>query len=141
MINILIAEDDEILRGLYEEWLPELLSGHRDTVVVSILPDGREVGSLLNRSSYDITILDMALPGMSGPDLFKKYNDKMGNIILASTYADIFNSVLKSSRECLILNKPFTKEDLKHKLDLAMEANGYAYKRTTGSSEIYSSVD
>jgi DNA-binding NtrC family response regulator len=141
MISILIAEDDEILRGLYESWLPDILSGYEDVIVVSILPDGREVSSVLSRSRYDITILDMALPGMPGPDIYRKHSGKMGKVILASSYAEIFNTVLKSGDECLILNKPFGKEDLQYKIETAMEETGHANKGSNRSGKSYTAIE
>lgn len=136
--NILIAEDDKVLRDLYMEWLPDILSGATG-VIVSFISNGIDASEALAKKKYDMTILDMALPSVSGLDLYRKHREKMGKLVIASSYATIFSKYLKSDEKCSILNKPFGKTELNATLRSLLEV-GNAYTGAIGNSQEYISI-
>ena len=66
-LNILLAEDDESNQLLMEKILSK--EGHSITVV----NDGQEALDELDKTSYDICILDMQMPVLAGIDALKIY--------------------------------------------------------------------
>ena len=67
-MNILVIEDDLQMIRLYKDWLSDILTSfsfNRPTVV-SFVTNGSEADALLsdNKHTYDITFLDLVLPGM-----------------------------------------------------------------------------
>lgn len=129
VLNILIAEDDNLMKDMYIEWLSDILKGTHG-IIISILSNGREISECLSKKSFDITILDMALPVVSGIDLYRAHSAKMGDVILASTYAKVFYEHLNANEKCIILNKPFDKKTLKNALESLPEVNLNADTRT-----------
>lgn len=134
--NILIAEDDSLMKDMYISWLSDILKDNSG-VIVSIISNGREVSECLSRKNYDLTILDVALPNVSGIDLYRQYGDKMGKILLASSYADLFSKYLNDTDKCIILNKPFNKSDLKEFLNSISEVPLNANTRTDSDVSEY----
>lgn len=65
--TILLVEDDEFLRELYTD----LLEGEHYSVQVAI--DGAEAYSLLSSTVYDLILLDVNIPVMSGIEVVQKY--------------------------------------------------------------------
>lgn len=136
--NILIAEDDSVLKDLYMEWLPEILHGSTG-IVVSFITNGSDASEALSKKKYDLTVLDMALPNISGLDLYRRHRDKMGKLVIASSYATIFSKYLKSDEKYSILNKPFGKKELSSILRNLLEVDN-AYTGTSCDSQEYISV-
>lgn len=129
-MKILVVEDDLQMVSLYREWLSSILSHYRfnEPVVVTILSSGIEAGNLLSDldSPYDITILDQVLPGESGDRLYSKYVDRMGKVVISSSYIDRFKGDLKGedTSDCLFLKKPFNLAVLGDSLKGILELKG-----------------
>ncbi|MEZ5921261.1 MAG: response regulator [Parvularculaceae bacterium] len=64
--HILVVDDDDRIRTLLKRYLTE--NGYR----VSVAKDGSEARNLLGGVDFDILILDVMMPGMSGFDLTEK---------------------------------------------------------------------
>ena len=64
--HILVVDDDDRIRTLLKRYLTE--NGYR----VSVAKDGSQARSLLGGVDFDILILDVMMPGMSGFDLTEK---------------------------------------------------------------------
>lgn len=62
--NILVVDDDEVIRTLFTETLEEM--GHRVTVA-AISEDGLE---LVSQQDFELVFLDLKMPGMDGAELF-----------------------------------------------------------------------
>lgn len=71
MSRIFIVEDEEGLSGAIKEWLEEEL------YVVSVVADGLEAMEVLKTSDFELIILDLMLPGLSGIEVCKEYR-KLG---------------------------------------------------------------
>lgn len=83
MIKILIADDHTILR----EGLKRILSSSQDIVVTGEAANSKEVLSLVAKSSFDVILLDISMPGRSGLDIIREirdYNKKCSVLVLSS---------------------------------------------------------
>ena len=68
MIRILIADDHKIVR----DGLRRILSAHADLEVAGEAADGGQALGLVRANGYDIALVDMSMPGLSGIDLIKR---------------------------------------------------------------------
>jgi two-component system copper resistance phosphate regulon response regulator CusR len=67
MPRILVIEDEEGLSGAIKEWL------EADLYVVKVVQDGCEALSTMLAHNFEVIILDVMLPGMSGIEVCKEY--------------------------------------------------------------------
>ena len=129
-MRILVVEDDIQMVSLYKEWLPDILSRYKfdSPVVVTMICNGIEAGNILHDSDvpYDITILDQVLPGESGDALYSKYMDRMGTVVISSSYLDRFKKDLDGmdTSKCLFLKKPFNLSVLNDSLKDSLISKG-----------------
>jgi DNA-binding NarL/FixJ family response regulator len=68
MIRLLIADDHTIVR----EGLKQILADTRDIAVIGEANSGQEVIKKVGAGDYDLVLLDISLPGMSGLDVLKQ---------------------------------------------------------------------
>jgi DNA-binding NarL/FixJ family response regulator len=68
MIRVLIADDHEIVR----DGLKRILAANPDIEVAAEAPDGDAALALVRANDYDIAMLDMSMPGLSGIALIKR---------------------------------------------------------------------
>lgn len=68
MIRVLLADDHQLVR----EGLKQLLGATADIRVEGEAANGDEALALVRDKDYDIAILDMSMPGLSGIDLVKR---------------------------------------------------------------------
>lgn len=68
MISILIADDHKIVR----DGLRRILSAHGDLEVAAEAADGDQALALVKAREFDVVMLDMSMPGLSGMDLIKR---------------------------------------------------------------------
>lgn len=69
MKTILLVEDDEFIRNLYE------LAFKAAGFEVSLAGDGKEAVNMAHQNTYDAILLDIMLPKMSGLDVLKSFRD------------------------------------------------------------------
>lgn len=67
MAKILLVEDEIELAEAVKEWLTE------DFHLVETVNDGESALTALERSQYDLLVLDWLLPGVAGIDICRKY--------------------------------------------------------------------
>ncbi|MCA9802244.1 MAG: response regulator, partial [Cyanobacteria bacterium HKST-UBA02] len=72
MAKILLVEDENDLARLIQNWL------QRERNLVEIAPDGVTALHRLKTSSYDVIILDIMLPGISGVELCRMFRQRKG---------------------------------------------------------------
>lgn len=77
--KILIVEDDEDIQMIEEAYLQA--AGFQTEIVA----DGEKVESMLNKTSFDLILLDLMLPGKSGYDICKEMREKIDIPILMVT--------------------------------------------------------
>ncbi len=68
MIRVLIADDHKIVR----DGLKRILTSHGDLEVAGEAADGDQALALVRANEYDVAMLDMSMPGLSGIDLIKR---------------------------------------------------------------------
>jgi DNA-binding NarL/FixJ family response regulator len=68
LIRILIAEDHEIVR----DGLKRILGGKADMEIAGEAAGGDEALALVKANDYDVVMVDMSMPGLSGMDLIKR---------------------------------------------------------------------
>jgi DNA-binding NarL/FixJ family response regulator len=68
MIRVLLADDHEIVR----DGLKRILGAAGDLQVTGEAADGDQALALVKANDYDVALLDMSMPGLSGIDLIKR---------------------------------------------------------------------
>jgi HD-like signal output (HDOD) protein len=123
MKRILFVDDNPVLLELYGILL-ETESDRWETVVA---PDGQTAMELLGRSTFDVVVSDMQMPGMSGIELLtevRRLHPQTSRIIV-SGFAD--QAVAADSLNCthLFIPKPFDAMLLKATLARIGSLDGY----------------
>jgi len=72
MIRIVIADDHAMVRG----GLKQILATASDIEVVGEATQGDEVLTLLRQTPFDLLLLDMTMPGLSGVELIQSLHEK-----------------------------------------------------------------
>lgn len=68
MIRVLVVDDHQIVR----DGLRRILSAHADLEVAAEAADGDAALALVRAGDYDVAVLDMSMPGLSGIDLIRR---------------------------------------------------------------------
>ncbi len=68
MIRILVADDHNLVR----EGLKQILSANADLVVAAEALDGDQCLARVRAEEFDLVLLDMSMPGLSGIDLIRR---------------------------------------------------------------------
>ena len=68
MIRVLIADDHTIVR----DGLKRILAAHGEVDVTGEAADGDQALALVRAHEYDLAMVDMSMPGLSGIDLIKR---------------------------------------------------------------------
>jgi DNA-binding NarL/FixJ family response regulator len=68
MIRVLLADDHQIVR----DGLKRILAATTDVQVTGEAASGDEVLALVRDKDFDVALLDMSMPGLSGIDLIKR---------------------------------------------------------------------
>lgn len=79
MAKILIVEDDKKIAQLEKDYLES--SGYE----ADVIEDGTQVIPELKKNSYDLILLDLMLPGLSGYDICRTIRDEIDIPILMVT--------------------------------------------------------
>ncbi len=117
MKKILIVEDDPFIRDISTLKLTE--HGY-DVVVAS---DGTTALSRLKASEFDVVLLDLDLPDISGKEILKSMRESLTH---KDTHVLIF-----SNRD---------DENLKSEI-MALGVSGYYVKATTEFTELFAKID
>jgi len=109
MAKILLADDDEELIQVLRGWLEP------DHNNIEAVHDGLHACELLKTSEYDLVVLDVCMPGMSGLDVLKKFRANQGMTpVLILTGRDSVDDVEKGFEAGAddYLRKPFHGKEL-----------------------------
>jgi len=68
VIRVLVVDDHQIVR----DGLRRILSAHADLEVAAEAADGDAALALVRAHHYDVAVLDMSMPGLSGIDLIRR---------------------------------------------------------------------
>lgn len=72
--KILIVDDEEAIRGLFSELFEK--EGYRTNTCAT----GEETLELLKKENFDVVLLDIKLPGISGLEVLKSIRDNYKNL-------------------------------------------------------------
>ena len=103
--------------------------------------DGQEcLEKIVNGNEYDLILMDIMMPNMSGETALAKLkeNPNFKIPVIALTADAIAGAKEKYLSEGFIdyIAKPFTKDQIKEKLDLAFDGNGDVSLPVVGNSEV-----
>jgi len=86
MIKVLIADDHAIVR----EGLKQIVADTPDIVVAGEAKDGRETLDKISKENYDVVLLDISMPGMSGLDVLKQLRNQKPQlrVLILSIYPE-----------------------------------------------------
>jgi two-component system sensor histidine kinase RpfC len=124
--SILVADDNEINRSVVERIL--IRAGHYPVVV----RNGEEVLDMLEQRTFDITILDMNMPDMSGIDVFLTYQFtrspevRLPFIMLSADVSEDLQKECMAAGFEAFLPKPIRSASLLRKIDEMMGAKGFS---------------
>lgn len=116
--NILVVDDEETMRDSCQQALS------RDGSKVQLAEDGSTGLAMLDKESFDLVILDLKMPGLSGMEVLKKIKQEYPEVVVVviTGYATVESAVeaMKSGAYDFI-PKPFTPESLRMIVDRALE--------------------
>ncbi len=85
-MKILVADDHAIVRA----GLKQILSANSDMEVAGEAQNGQEALDAISKDHWDVVLLDMSMPGLSGIDLIKRIKEKKPeiNILVLSMHQE-----------------------------------------------------
>jgi len=108
-IHILVVDDDDAIRFLLKDMLTD--EGYRITTAA----DGGEAINLLQKEKYDIILLDIIMPSVSGFGVLKfiKDNSIPIKVIMITAYSELkLAAESKQLGADDFIAKPFMRQDL-----------------------------
>jgi len=117
-INVLVVDDDEAIRDSCTQLLTEM------KIKVENASDGNQGLKKIKGKVFDIVILDLKMPGLSGMKLLKMIKEVNPEtiVIVITGYATVDSAVEAMKNEAYdFLPKPFTPEELRIIIKRAME--------------------
>jgi excisionase family DNA binding protein len=107
--NILVVDDEELIRALFEETLGEL--GHKVVAVGS----GSKALELAKQTDFDLVFVDLKMPGMDGAEFLRQLKlvkpKAMVTIITGYPGSDIMVRALAQG-PFGVMSKPFSDSDI-----------------------------
>lgn len=126
MANILVVDDERNVRNLIRKILEE--NGYTVTTIAT----GEEALVELRRSKFDLLILDLKLPGMSGTELLRRMRQEgielPALIVSAITTAGPVVEAMKQGASDY-LSKPFSAQDLLKKVGELLNMEQLSFER------------
>jgi len=116
--NILVIDDDEIMRDSCRQVLS------RDECSVKLAENGYKGLELMKKEFFDIVILDLKMPGLSGMEVLKgiKSDDPETIVIVITGYATVESAVEAIKKGAYdYIPKPFKMEELEVIVSRALE--------------------
>lgn len=116
--KILIVDDEKIVRESLFHWFDD------DNYTVDTAEDGETALRKYEKEKYDLLLVDMKMPGMSGLDLLShiKSTDKNAVVILITAYSSVPTAItaLKNGAYDYV-TKPVDPDELAHLVKKALE--------------------
>jgi len=106
--KILVVDDDQALRNLLDQYLDN------HGFLVNCVEDGKSMDAYLKKSTVDLIILDLMLPGENGLDIIKRLNNQLSTpiIMLSASGEDIDRILGLEMGADDYLAKPFNPREL-----------------------------
>jgi len=116
--NILIVDDEQVVRESLTHWFEE------DNYTVQSAENGEAALKLFEKNKFDLILLDMKMPGMSGLDVLVKIKefDTQVVVILITAFASV-PSAIKALKEGAYdyITKPIDPDELSHIVEKALD--------------------
>lgn len=119
MKNILVVDDDQSINKMVREYL--VSKGYRTDGAYS----GTEAVMLLERNRYELIVLDLMLPGMTGEEVLEYVMKNCKTPVIALSAKDDVSSklvLLKGGAEDY-MTKPFDPEELLARIEIVLRRN------------------
>ncbi len=107
--TILVVDDELIVRDSLSDWLAE------DGYNVSTVKNGNEALKLVNEKDWDVLLVDLKMPGLSGLDVLLKVKEINPNtpVIIMTAYATVDTAVEAIKKGAYdYITKPFNPEEI-----------------------------
>ena len=122
MATILVVDDDQDIRELIEEILEG--AGHE----VTLAADGQEALNKLKRRAYDLVVLDIMMPTMSGYEVLEQIRampSRASTPVIVVTAKHDPTGVMREVKGGVVdhLTKPFLPEELEEVVARALDAS------------------
>jgi two-component system cell cycle response regulator CpdR len=117
--RILLAEDDESMRGFLERSLTK--AGYE--VIASA--NGKEAHQHLQEQSFSLLLTDIVMPHMDGIELARRaaeLDPKLKIMFITGFAAVTLNTSNKAPKEARVLSKPFHLKDLVREINRLLAA-------------------
>jgi two-component system nitrogen regulation response regulator GlnG len=104
LTKILVADDEESMRWVLSKALK------RKGFTVDLAQDGRQALAMIQENNYDLAILDIKMPGMSGLDLLNRIREIRSDllVVIMTAEASMKNAVEAMKRGAYdYITKPF----------------------------------
>ena len=133
--TLLVVEDDRSFRDLLRDGLQS--KGYQ----VMVASNGVDALQVAERHNGPIRLLitDVIMPQMSGPDLAKNLTKLRGDtdVLYMSGYTDDkLSNILETHREVMLIQKPFSIDDLVRKIQEILYRNDRRSPRGTSSLDL-----
>ncbi|MDT3696085.1 MAG: sigma-54 dependent transcriptional regulator [Ignavibacterium sp.] len=116
--KILVVDDEKIVRESLFHWFEE------DNYEVETAEDGETALQKFEKGKYDVLLVDMKMPGMSGLDLLSKVKeiDKDALVILITAFASVPTAITALKNGAFdYITKPVDPDELAHTVRKALE--------------------
>ncbi|MCR8969414.1 response regulator transcription factor [Facklamia sp. 7083-14-GEN3] len=133
MASILIVEDDIQINSLLVEAL------NKEGYTVTSAYSGSEGLLLITQSNFDLVLLDLMLPGLSGLDLLKRIrlNNEVPIIVVsAKEQVDDKVELLEAGADDYLV-KPFDLKELKARINVSLKRKQSTLQDTSSIERIY----
>ncbi len=134
--KILVIDDEEAMRDSCQQTLS------RDDNKVEMAEDGLKGLSMLEKESFDVIILDLKMPGLSGMEVLKriKEDDPDAMVIVITGYATVESAVEAMKKGAYdFIPKPFTPDSLRVIVKRALERRELALENVLLKGELKAS--
>lgn len=134
--NVLVVDDEEIICTLFAEMLSQYGCYHTVTTT-----DGRQVLDLLRREPFDVVLLDMSMPVMTGLEVLRQITQAFEelSVIIVTGYGSIEVAVASMQAGAAdFVTKPVPAAVLHIRIQKALEhARTRRLASTDGLTEVY----
>ncbi len=123
--RILIVEDDKEISALLSDFLS------RNGFETTVAKEGRAAALLLKQEEFDLVLMDLMLPFVSGEQLirdFREYSDKPVIVLSAKSMMETRLEMLRAGADDYIL-KPFDLDEVLVRIGAVMRRSGITTKK------------
>lgn len=117
-ISLLLVEDEDDFRETTAQWMTR--KGH----TVAQAPNAQEALVAMERQHFDVAVVDMNMPGISGVELLQRMkSDNMETEVIILTGQGTVESAVQAMKigACDYLTKPFPLDDLEQRCRMAWQ--------------------